>query len=388
MAKLLVVDNQRAARKNLTDLLELEKYAVAVAESADECKRLVTKNKYDLVIYNVYMPDMDGVAFLNFLQNKDIDITTIMSMPEDKKDLDVIVKCVREGAVSFIEKPFNLNQLLLAVRYALQNTILKKECKQLHKKVMDSIPEIIGNSPQILNIKKMIQRVSASDARVVITGSNGTGKELVARWLHELSPRKAAPLIEVNCAAIPNDLIESELFGHEKGSFTSASSQHIGKFELADGGTLFLDEIGDMSLSAQAKVLRVLQENKFARVGATKDIHVDVRVIAATNKDLKEEIRKGTFREDLYHRLNVIHIHVPSLAERSEDIPMLINHFISAACLRRGETPREITKEAMLLLQNKPWTGNIRELQNIVERLVILCENTITPLDIDEHCAY
>ena len=335
MAKVLVSEHQRASRNNLVEILKLEKHSVSTCENATECKRLTMKNKYDLIIYDIDMPDMEGVAFMNFIHNKHIDTNVIMII--DTKELDVIVNCMNEGVINFVEKPFNLNKFLKSVKSALLNLNLKTECKQLHKKVIEIIPEIIGTSPQVTDIKSMIKRVSASDVRVLITGSNGTGKELVARWLHELSPKKVGPLIEVNCAAIPNDLIESELFGHEKGSFTSATDRHIGKFELADGGTLFLDEIGDMSLSAQAKVLRVLQENKICRVGGTKEISVNVRILAATNKDLKLEIAKGNFREDLYHRLNVIPIHVPKLAERSEDIPLLVDNFIKSICKRRGD---------------------------------------------------
>ena len=386
MAKILVIDHQRASRNNLVEILELEKYNVTACEYATDCKRLILKNKYDLIIYNAHMPDMNGVSFINYVHNKDIDTAIIMTT--DKPDLDIIVKCMREGVVDFIEKPFDVNRLLVSVKQILSKVGLKKEFKQLHKKVIETIPEIIGSSSQVMEIKRMIERVSGSDVRVLITGSNGTGKELVARWLHELSPRKAEPLIEVNCAAIPNDLIESELFGHEKGAFTSASDKHIGKFELANGGTLFLDEIGDMSLSAQAKVLRVLQEGKICRVGGTKEISVDVRIFAATNKDLIAEIARSNFREDLYHRLNVIPIHVPKLAERSEDIPLLVNKFILSISKRRGEAPKEITKEAMLLLQNRPWPGNIRELQNNIERLVILCDGVIVPTDIDQYCCY
>lgn len=384
MAKLLVIDNQRSIRKNLTELLENEKYAVTTSDNTEECKNLLIKNKYDLVIYNAYMPDLDGIGFLNFLKNKDVDVAVIMSA--DHFEVDDVIKCMREGAYDFIERPCNLHKLLFAVRNALSNISLKKECRKLHVRVIETIPEIMGTSPQMQAIKKMIQKVSKCESRVLITGANGTGKELVARWLHELSNRKASPLIEVNCAAIPNELIESELFGHEKGSFTSADSKRIGKFEQADGGTLFLDEIGDMSLSAQAKVLRALQENKIGRVGGVKDIDVDVRVIAATNKNLREEITKGNFREDLYHRLNVIQIHVPSLAERKEDIPQLINQFNESLSKRRGVLPKVITEEAISALQNRAWTGNIRELQNMVERLIILCDDTVTSEDISTYC--
>lgn len=384
MKKLLIVDDSRSIRISLSELLELEKFKVTPCGTAEECRRLLQKNEYDLVIYNAYLPTMDGCAFMNFLREKGIDINVIMST--HKSEIDIIVKCVRQGVLDFIEKPFDVNKILSSIRYAFSNISPKKSSLKLGKIIRNSVPEIIGNSPGVLQIKKMIKSVTECDARVLITGPNGTGKELVAKWIHALSNRKDAPLIEVNCAAIPNDLIESVLFGHEKGSFTSSIAQHIGKFELANGGTLFLDEIGDMSLSAQAKVLRVLQEHKFGRVGGTKEVDIDVRVIAATNKNLKEEMKNGNFREDLFYRLNVMPIHVPSLAERTEDVPELVEHFISSICNKYGKERKEITIEAMSLLKKRAWTGNIRELQNVVERLVILSEEKITQMDVDEYC--
>lgn len=387
MEKLLIVDENRSTRISLSELLELEKFKVTPCGTAEECRRLVQKNEYDLIIYNAYLPTMDGLSFMNFLREKDININVIMST--HKKEIDVVIKCVREGVLDFIEKPFDINKILSSVRSTLANLASpKKSICKLRKPIINSIPEIIGNSPEVLRIKRMIENVSDCDARVLITGPNGTGKELVAKWVHELSGRKEGPLIEVNCAAIPNDLIESVLFGHEKGSFTSSIAQHIGKFELANGGTLFLDEIGDMSLSAQAKVLRVLQEHKFGRVGGTKEVNINVRIIAATNKNLREEMKNGNFREDLFHRLNVIPIHVPSLAERTEDIPALAEHFVSMVCKKYGKETKKITAEAMSLLKKRVWTGNIRELQNVMERLVILSKEKITQADVDEYCAY
>lgn len=383
MAKLLIVDNQRAIRRNFTEILEREKYVVMACESAEECKRLLTKNSYDLVIYNAYMPNLDGLLFMNYIQNKGIDTSVIMSA--DHFAVEDIVKVIKSGCHDYISIPCDIPKLIVTVRNALTNVPVKKANPKLCKKTTESIPEIIGNSPKITHVKNLIKRVAATDTRVLITGANGTGKELVARWLHEFSHRRLEPFVGVNCAAIHNDLIDSELFGHEKGSFTSADSRHEGRFEQANGGTLFLDEIGDMSLSAQAKVLRALQENKVCHVGGKKDIDVNVRVIAATNKNLKEEIVNGNFREDLFHRLNVIRIHVPSLAERREDIPMLVDKFNERYSRKKGINPKNILPEAMKELQSRPWTGNIRELQNVVERLVILCDDTVTQSDINLH---
>jgi DNA-binding NtrC family response regulator len=325
------------------------------------------------------MSGMDGMEVLEKLQSTQPDLPVIMISGHGS--IDTAVEAIKKGAYDFIEKPLDLNRILIAVRNATEKTGLVKETKTLKRKITKT-PEIIGKSAAIAKINEMIDRVAPTDARVLVTGSNGTGKELVARWLHEKSHRSGNAFVEVNCAAIPGELIESELFGHEKGSFTSAIKQHKGKFEQADGGTLFLDEIGDMSQAAQAKVLRVLQENKITRVGSDNDITVDVRVVAATNKNLKEEIEKGTFREDLYHRLSVIIIHVPTLAERNEDIPLLADHFIAQLCSETGIANPKLTPAAIAALQKQPWTGNIREFRNVIERLLILSGKTITDKDV------
>lgn len=384
MAKILIVDNQRANRKALFDLLNHEKYSIMVCESAEEGKRFLTKGKYDLVIYNANMPELDGFSFVNYMRNKLID-SQIILMGENV-DVENLVKCVREGISDFVQLPFEFIKMLMAVRSALSKVKLEKDTMKLPNRSAATIPQMMGKSPQILAIQKMINKVAPCDSRVLITGANGTGKELVAKWLHEKSRRREGPLIEVNCAAIHNELIESALFGHEKGSFTNAFDRRIGHFELADGGTLFLDEIGDMSLSAQAKVLRALQEHKISRVGGSKEIEVDVGVLAATNKNLRDEIAKGNFREDLYHRLNVIRIHVPSLNERRDDIPELIEQYNASYNKKEGALPTEITPEAMEILKNKDWSGNVRELQNAVERLIILTEGVITAEEVEQYC--
>jgi DNA-binding NtrC family response regulator len=322
---------------------------------------------------------MDGMELLDRLNEANVDSSVIMISGHGS--IDSAVDCIKRGAFDFIQKPLDLNRILITLRNATDRTNLVKETKILKKRVA-KIPEIVGVSPAITRIKEMIERVAPTEARVLITGSNGTGKELVARWLHEKSNRNTMPFVEVNCAAIPGELIESELFGHEKGAFTSAVKQHKGKFEQADGGTLFLDEIGDMSLAAQAKVLRVLQENRLSRVGSDKDINVKVRVIAATNKNLTDEIDRGTFREDLFHRLSVIVIHVPQLSERKEDISMLVEHFLTQISQESGMPPRTIEQSALEELKTYKWTGNIRELRNVVERLMILSNNTITKDDV------
>ena len=324
------------------------------------------------------MPIMDGVETLGKLTAMGLDSAIVMI--SGHADVSTAVDCIKKGAFDFIEKPLDLNRILITIKNAKDKVHLVKETKSLKKKVYGQ--EMVGESPAIKEIKEMIEKVAPTDARVLVMGANGTGKELVARNLHQKSNRSAMPYVEVNCAAIPSELIESELFGHEKGSFTSAIKQHKGKFEQADGGTLFLDEIGDMSLAAQAKVLRVLQEKKLSRVGSDKDIVVDVRVVAATNKNLIEEIAKGTFREDLYHRLSVIVIKVPTLDQRKEDIPLLVDHFMGQICQETGMQPRKIEPEAMKLLVEKTWTGNIRELRNVVERLLILSGATITASDV------
>ena len=377
--KVLIIDDERSIRNTLKDILEFEGHNVELAQDGKEGFEKASQGSYDVVFCDIKMPGMDGVEVLEKLVESGVDTSIVMISGHGT--IDTAVECIKKGAIDFIQKPLDLNRILITLKNATDKTSLIKETKVLKKKVA-GIPEIVGESAAIVRIKEMIDRVAATDARVLITGSNGTGKELVARWLHENSNRKSMPFIEVNCAAIPGELIESELFGHEKGAFTSAIKQHKGKFEQADGGTLFLDEIGDMSLAAQAKVLRVLQENKLTRVGSDKDISVKVRVIAATNKNLQEEIQKGNFREDLYHRLSVIIIHVPPLAERKEDIPLLVNHFIKLICAENGMPLRKIDDDAIELLQQHAWTGNIRELRNVTERLLILGGNTITKDDV------
>jgi DNA-binding NtrC family response regulator len=328
------------------------------------------------------MPGIDGIETLEKLQALNVDIPVVMISGHG--NIDTAVECIKKGAYDFIEKPLDLNRILITLRNATDKTALVKETKKLQRKVSMAY-EIVGNSESIRKVKDIIERVAPTEARVLITGSNGTGKELVARWLHKKSNRANGVFVEVNCAAIPSELIESELFGHEKGSFTSAIKQHKGKFEQANGGTLFLDEIGDMSLAAQAKVLRALQENKVLRVGSDKDIMVDVRVIAATNKNLREEIEKGNFREDLYHRISVIVVHVPALDERKEDIPLLTEHFITEICEEYSMHKKEITEDAVVELQKLNWTGNIREFRNVIERLIILCDKTIEAQDVQAY---
>lgn len=373
--KVLIIDDEKSIRNTLKEILEFEEHEISLAADGKEGLSMALAGSFDVIFCDIKMPGMDGVEVLEKLIEGEVDSSVVMISGHGS--IDTAVECIKKGAFDFIQKPLDLNRILITLKNATDKTSLIKETKVLKKKVA-GIPEIVGESSAILKIKEMIDRVAATDARVLVTGSNGTGKELVARWLHEKSNRNTMPFIEVNCAAIPGELIESELFGHEKGAFTSAIKQHKGKFEQADGGTLFLDEIGDMSLAAQAKVLRVLQENKLTRVGSDKDISVKVRVIAATNKNLQEEIQKGTFREDLYHRLSVIIIHVPPLAERKEDIPLLVNHFIKTICEESGLPMREINKDALEVLQQHAWTGNIRELRNVTERLLILGGNTIT----------
>ncbi len=338
------------------------------------------KNGFDVVLCDIKMPQMDGIEVLEILQEKNPEIPVIMISGHG--NIDTAVEAIKKGAFDFIEKPLDLNRILITIRNATDKNTLIKETKTLKRKVSKTY-DIVGESESISKVKDMIDRVAPTDARVLITGSNGTGKELVARWLHEKSSRADMPFVEVNCAAIPSELIESELFGHEKGAFTSAIKQRKGKFEQADGGTLFLDEIGDMSLSAQAKVLRALQENKISRVGSDKDINVNVRIIAATNKNLQKEIDASNFREDLFHRLSVIIIQVPALNERLEDIPLLANHFIELICQEYGMPAKSITEGAIKALQNFSWTGNIREFRNVVERLIILCDKEITDKDVN-----
>ena len=377
--KILVVDDEKSIRNTMKDILSYEGHEVLVAEKGAAALKMAEKTTFDLVFCDIKMPEMDGVEVLEKLQQTYPELPVIMISGHGT--IDVAVDCIRKGAYDFIEKPLDLNRILIALRNGTEKTALVKETKILKRKI-SKLPDITGDSEAIKRIKEMINRVAPSEARVLITGANGTGKELVARWLHEKSARAAAPFVEVNCAAIPGELIESELFGHEKGSFTSAVKQHKGKFEQANGGTLFLDEIGDMSPSAQAKVLRALQENKITRIGSDSDINVNVRVIAATNKNLKLEIERGTFREDLYHRLGVIVIQVPSLAERKDDIPALARHFIRQICDDYGYAKRKITDEALKELQKYPWTGNIREFRNAIERLIILCDKSIELEDV------
>ena len=376
--KILIIDDERAIRNSLKEILVDEGYDVDAAENGAQGCQMVDKEKYDVIFCDIKMPEMDGLEVLDRLIGMGVDSAIVMISGHG--DINTAVDCIKKGAFDFIEKPLDLNRILITIKNATEKVTLVKETKTLKKKVYGQ--EIVGKSAAIENVKEMIEKVAPTDARVLIIGSNGTGKELVARNLHQKSRRSAMPYIEVNCAAIPSELIESELFGHEKGSFTSAIKQHKGKFEQADGGTLFLDEIGDMSLAAQAKVLRVLQEKKLSRVGSDKDITVDVRVVAATNKNLKDEIEKGTFREDLYHRLSVIVINVPTLDARKDDIPLLVDYFIGQICDETGMHRRKVDADAMKLLVEKSWTGNIRELRNVVERLLILSGDTITAADV------
>lgn len=382
MAKILVIDDQQSIRKTLREILEYENFEVDEAEDGQKGFDMFNKEAYDLILSDIKMPKLDGIEFLDKVMasgNPDVPIIMISG----HGNIDTAVDAIKKGAYDYIPKPVDLNRLLVTVRNAMEKKSLVVETKQLKKKVSkNKTREIIGESAPIKKIKELIEKVAPTDARVLITGNNGTGKELVARWIHELSHRANGPLVEVNCAAIPSELIESELFGHEKGAFTSAIKQRQGKFELANGGTLFLDEIGDMSLSAQAKVLRALQEHKILRVGGDKDITVDVRVVAATNKNLTDEIAKGNFREDLYHRLSVIPMHVPDLNDRKEDIPILAEHFMEQIVEEQGMAAKSFSKEAIAELQKINWTGNIRELRNVVERLIILCDNKITGEDV------
>jgi len=376
--KILIIDDERSIRNSLKEILADEGYDVDVAENGVQGCEMVDKEKYSVIFCDIKMPEMDGMEVLDKFAAMGIDAAVVMISGHG--DIDTAVECIKKGAFDFIQKPLDLNRILITIKNATEKVSLVKETRILKKKVYGQ--EMVGESPALLHIKDMIDKVAPTDARVLIIGSNGTGKELVARNLHQKSSRSAMPYVEVNCAAIPSELIESELFGHEKGAFTSAIKQHKGKFEQADGGTLFLDEIGDMSLAAQAKVLRVLQEKKLSRVGSDKDIIVDVRVVAATNKNLKAEIEKGTFREDLYHRLSVIVINVPTLDERKSDIPLLVNHFIDQICSETGMPVRNVEEDAMKLLVDKTWTGNIRELRNVVERLLILSGDKITASDV------
>jgi len=379
MSKILVIDDERAIRNTLKEVLEYEKHEVDLAEDGHSGLEMFNSNSYDIVLCDIKMAKMDGIEVLQKIYETTTDVPVVMISGHG--NIDTAVEAIKKGAYDFLEKPLDLNRLLITIRNATDKSTLISQTQVLKNKV-SKMYEIVGESESIKKVKEMIDRVAPTEARVLITGSNGTGKELVAHQIHEKSNRSKGPFVEVNCAAIPSELIESELFGHEKGSFTSAIKQRIGKFEQANGGTLFLDEIGDMSLSAQSKVLRALQENRITRVGSDKDIHVNVRVIAATNKNIRKEIENNNFREDLYHRLSVILIHVPTLNERAGDIPLLADHFNSLICGEYGMSKKTITPDAVKELQKIEWTGNIREFRNVLERLIILCRDEITAADV------
>ncbi|MCY7420771.1 MAG: sigma-54 dependent transcriptional regulator [Chitinophagaceae bacterium] len=382
MATILIIDDERAIRKTLVEILGFEGYKIEEAADGEEGLKKFQSANYDVVLCDIKMPKLDGIEFLSKATAINSDVPIIMISGHG--NIETAVEAVKKGAFDYISKPPDLNRLLITIRNALDRNTLVKETRSLKRKV-SKVQEMIGESDSIKKIKDTIEKVAPTDARVMITGENGSGKELVARWLHEKSNRAEGPLIEVNCAAIPGELIESELFGHEKGSFTSAIKQRIGKFEQANGGTLFLDEIGDMSLSAQAKVLRALQEGKITRVGGDKEIAVDVRVVTATNKDLLQEVEAKNFRLDLYHRLGVILIHVPSLNDRKGDIPLLVDKFLEDIAAEYGQAKKEIDKKALETLNNHNWTGSIRELRNVVERLVILSGKAITEDDVKSY---
>ncbi|NEN22450.1 sigma-54-dependent Fis family transcriptional regulator [Cryomorpha ignava] len=384
MPHILIIDDERSIRNTLKEILEFEKFTVDLAEDGPEGLKKLTEGAYDVALCDIKMPKMDGIEVLQ--KALEAEVETPIVMISGHGNVETAVEAIKLGAYDFIEKPLDLNRTLVTLRNALERSTLEAETKTLRKKInLIKGFEIIGASEPISEIKNMIQKVAPSEARVLITGANGTGKELVARQLHALSNRNKAPFVEVNCAAIPSELIESELFGHEKGAFTSAIKQRKGKFEQADGGTLFLDEIGDMSASAQAKVLRALQENKISRVGGEKEIKVNVRILAATNKDLRKEIENGNFREDLYHRLSVILLQVPALNDRKDDIPLLADHFMNLICQEQGIQPKTIADGAYEALKEINWTGNIRELRNVIERLIILGGVTITRADVEAY---
>lgn len=377
MSKILIIDDEAAIRSSLKEILEYEDFSVDVAADGKEGVAMAAKEKYDVIFCDIKMPGMDGIEALETMQTQGVESQIIMISGHGT--VETAVEALKKGAYDFIQKPLDLNRILVTLRNATDQSALVEETKVLKKKINRKLSStIVGASSAISEIKQMIDTVAPTEARVLITGGNGTGKELVAHQLHEKSGRSTGPFVEVNCAAIPSELIESELFGHEKGAFTSAIKQRKGKFEQAGNGTLFLDEIGDMSLSAQAKVLRALQENRITRVGGDKDIKVDVRIVAATNKDLRKEIDAGNFREDLFHRLSVILIHVPSLNERREDIPLLADHFIGQICKDYGMPTKVVNPKALKALQDVNWTGNIREFRNIIERLIILCPGEIS----------
>ncbi len=383
MAKIIIIEDEVSIRNVLKNILKEENkdYKIDEAENGEEGINLLFAKKYDLALCDIKMPNMDGLDVLKKAQKLDYEVPFIMISGHG--DLDTAVECIKNGAYDYISKPPDLNRLLTAVRNGLNKSNLETENKILKNKIKKNSHEMIGESSSIKNVKQIIEKIAPTNSRVLINGENGTGKELVAHSIHENSNRNKIPMVEVNCAAIPSELIESELFGHEKGSFTSAHKQKKGKFEIADEGTLFLDEIGDMSQSAQAKVLRALQENQITRVGGEKSIDINVRVIAATNKDLIHEISEGRFREDLYHRLSVIKINVPPLRERKDDIPLLINYFTESICQEQGINQKKIDQDAIKLLQEKKWSGNIRELRNVIERLIILSSDSITKKDVE-----
>ncbi|MBK8611118.1 MAG: sigma-54-dependent Fis family transcriptional regulator [Chitinophagaceae bacterium] len=382
MANILIIDDEKSIRKTLSEILSYEGYKIDEAGDGEEGLKKFTDKTYDVVLCDIKMPKLDGIEFLDKAKLVNPDVPVIMISGHG--NVETAVEAVKKGAFDYISKPPDLNRLLITLRNALDKQSLVSETKVLKRKVGKAL-EMVGNSGPINKIKDTIEKVAPTEARVLITGENGVGKELVARWIHEKSNRSSGPMVEVNCAAIPGELIESELFGHEKGSFTSALKQRIGKFETANSGTLFLDEIGDMSLNAQAKVLRALQEGKITRVGAEKDISVNIKIIAATNKDLLKEVDEKNFRLDLYHRLGVIIIHVPSLNERRDDVPELVEHFLNIIAAEYGQPKKEVENKAMEALKNYNWTGNIRELRNVVERLIILSGKTITLEDIENY---
>ncbi|MFZ1527242.1 MAG: sigma-54 dependent transcriptional regulator [Ferruginibacter sp.] len=382
MANILIIDDEKAIRKTLSEILSFEGYKIDEASDGEEGLRKFSEKTFDIVLCDIKMPRLDGIEFLE--KAKHINPDTPIIMISGHGNIDTAVEAVKKGAFDYISKPPDLNRLLITLRNATEKQDLVTQTKVLKRKV-SKVQEMVGESKPIQKIKETVDKVAPTDARILITGENGVGKELVARWIHEKSNRSSGPMVEVNCAAIPGELIESELFGHEKGSFTSAIKQRIGKFEQANGGTLFLDEIGDMSLNAQAKVLRALQEGKITRVGADKDISVDVRVIAATNKDLLKEVEEKNFRLDLYHRLGVIIINVPSLNERREDVPALVDYFLEMIASEYGQSKKIIDSDALDALKIHNWTGNIRELRNVVERLIILSGKTISLQDVESY---
>jgi len=382
MPDILIIDDEKAIRKALTEILSSEGYKIEEAADGEEGLKKFRDKVYDVVLCDIKMPKLDGIEFLQKAGDANPDVPIIMISGHG--NIETAVDAVKKGAFDYISKPPDLNRMLITIRNAMDRSSLVTETKVLKRRI-SKVQDMIGESAPIKKIKETIEKVAPTEARIMITGDNGVGKELVARWIHEKSNRASGPMVEVNCAAIPGELIESELFGHEKGSFTSAIKQRIGKFEQANGGTLFLDEIGDMSPNAQAKVLRALQEGKITRVGADKDINVDVRVVAATNMDLLKEVEEKRFRLDLYHRLSVILIHVPSLNERRDDIPLLVDRFLTDICTDYGMANKTVEEDAVKLLQDYNWTGNVRELRNVVERLVILSGKTITKEDVNNY---